>query len=252
MFVQKISSKPPNILLPNLVLWCSILSWSVMQKDWFAIFKVKVTARAYMIIIWQFLLYLLNCWFFGNQTCLLDTASRAKVSSEENWITGFKVKVTAKGHNISLARWYLLNRKTFCYQTWYCDTSSWAGVSCKMIGLLFLRSRAHMIKLWQFQLLSSELLNCGPFDIKLVLKVHYHKPEYLMKKLDYCVQGQGHSKILNFECLSRYYLLIRQTFTTKPGVVMQHHEWDCLPKWLVFCLQGKGHSEGLYIPNMTF
>ena len=49
MYVQMISSKPPNILFPNLVLWCIIMSLSVMQKDWFAILKVKVTARAHMI-----------------------------------------------------------------------------------------------------------------------------------------------------------------------------------------------------------
>ena len=48
MFVLVISSKLPNILLPNLVLWC-FMSRSLMQKDWFAIFKVKVTARAHMI-----------------------------------------------------------------------------------------------------------------------------------------------------------------------------------------------------------
>ena len=59
-----IPSKPPNILFPNLVLWCIIMSQSVMQKDWAAIFKVKVTARAHMIKIWQVLLYLLNWWFF--------------------------------------------------------------------------------------------------------------------------------------------------------------------------------------------
>ena len=68
MFVQMISSKPPNILFPNLVLSCIIMSRSVMQKDWFAIFRVKVAARAHMIKIWQFLLYLLNCWPFCYQT----------------------------------------------------------------------------------------------------------------------------------------------------------------------------------------
>ena len=51
MFVQIIFSKPPDILFPNLVLWCIVMSQSVMQKDWFVIFKVKVTARAHMIKI---------------------------------------------------------------------------------------------------------------------------------------------------------------------------------------------------------
>ena len=63
MFVQMISPKPPNILFPNLILSFIIMSWCIMLKDWFAIFKVKVTARAHMIKVWQFLLYLMNCWF---------------------------------------------------------------------------------------------------------------------------------------------------------------------------------------------
>ena len=49
MFAQMISSKPPNILFPNLVWWCIFMSRSVMQKDWLAMFMVKVTARAHMI-----------------------------------------------------------------------------------------------------------------------------------------------------------------------------------------------------------
>ena len=67
-FVQMTSAKPPNILFSNLVLWYIITSLSVMQKDWFAIFKVKVTARAYMIKIWQCLLHLLSFWSFCYQT----------------------------------------------------------------------------------------------------------------------------------------------------------------------------------------
>ena len=47
MFVQVISSKVPNILLLNLVLWCIIMSQSVTQKDRFAIYKVMVRARAH-------------------------------------------------------------------------------------------------------------------------------------------------------------------------------------------------------------
>ena len=41
-----------------------------------------------------------------------------------------------------------------------------------------------------------------PFVTRLGLIVHYDKPECFMEKLDYCVQGQGHSKNLN-ECWSR-------------------------------------------------
>ena len=46
-------------------------------------FKVKVTARAHMIKIWQFRLYLLNCWSFCNQTGFDNTFSKARVSYEE-------------------------------------------------------------------------------------------------------------------------------------------------------------------------
>ena len=75
MFVQMISSIQPNILFPNLVLWCINMSQSVMHKDWFVIFKVKVTARAHMIKIWEFLLYFLNCWSFCYQTWFDSTLS---------------------------------------------------------------------------------------------------------------------------------------------------------------------------------
>ena len=50
MYVQMISSESQNIVFPNLVWWCSIMSQSVMQKFFVAAtFKVKVTVWAYMI-----------------------------------------------------------------------------------------------------------------------------------------------------------------------------------------------------------
>ena len=29
---------------------------------------------------------------------------------------------------------------------------------------------------------------------KLGVMIHHQKPEYLVKKIDYCIQGQGHNK----------------------------------------------------------
>ena len=49
MFVWIIFSEPWNILLPNLVWWCSIMSQSVIQKKLFAVFKVVASARAHII-----------------------------------------------------------------------------------------------------------------------------------------------------------------------------------------------------------
>ena len=40
-----------NILLPNLVLWCIIMSQIVFQKDWFAVFKAKGTEKDHIIKI---------------------------------------------------------------------------------------------------------------------------------------------------------------------------------------------------------
>ena len=67
--------EPLNHFLPNLVWWCIIMRWCVMQKNWFTIFNVQVTARAYIIKIWLFSLYLLNCWSVCSQTWFDSTAS---------------------------------------------------------------------------------------------------------------------------------------------------------------------------------
>ena len=61
--VHSVSLEPLKHLLPNLVRWCIIMSWCVMRKNWFTIFNVKVTARAYIIKIWLFTISskLLHC-----------------------------------------------------------------------------------------------------------------------------------------------------------------------------------------------
>ena len=54
VFVQMIASELLNLLLLNLVWWCITVSQIVFQKDWFAVFKVKVTVKDYIIKIWLF------------------------------------------------------------------------------------------------------------------------------------------------------------------------------------------------------
>ena len=54
------------------------MSQSVMQNIWFAIFKVRVISRAHMIKIWQFLVYLLNCWSFCYQIWFYITTCTLK------------------------------------------------------------------------------------------------------------------------------------------------------------------------------
>ena len=179
-----ISSKPPNILFPNLVLWCIIMSQSVMQKDWFAIFKVKFTARALMIKIWQFLWYLLNCWSFSTKLGLLVYLLVSQSVLWKNWIV--VVKVTAKFQNVNecLSR-YFLNRWTFYYQTWYANASLWAILSRS-------RSQQHF----------TMSMNDCPDDLfwiaelfcvtKLGMVMHHYEPDCLSKRLVFCLQDQGH------------------------------------------------------------
>ena len=67
----------------------------------------------------------------------------------------------------------------------------------KMIGLLFSRSRSQQGLIWsQYDSFNYSFLTADLFAARLSLIVHYHKQECCMEKLDCCVQGQGHSKIL--------------------------------------------------------
>ena len=51
----------------------------VIQKNCFTNLNVKVTVRAYIIKIWLYLLYLLNCWSICNQTLFDSIASEVRV-----------------------------------------------------------------------------------------------------------------------------------------------------------------------------
>ena len=75
--VRGISPELLNLFLTKLgmMVYIIIMRWRVIQKNWFIIFKVKITSRAYTIKIWLFLLYLLNCWSICNQTWIASTAS---------------------------------------------------------------------------------------------------------------------------------------------------------------------------------
>ena len=146
MFAQMIFSESLNLLLPNLVWWCIIISQIVFQTDWFAIFKVKVTVEDNIIKIWLFdvlseLLIRLQLNFFlmlhhHKVDCPVKRLDCSVV---------VQLKVTGKVQNFIECSFglYLLSCWTFCNQTWYGDGSSWARVLYKEIGLLSSRSRSH-------------------------------------------------------------------------------------------------------------
>ena len=166
-------------------------------------------------------------------------------SCEKKKKTSFKVKGTVKVQNVNecLSRYYLLNHRTFSYQAWYGDASSWAGVSCKKTGLLSSRSRSQQ-GLIESKYDSFFYIFADSFATKLDLMVH-HKPECRTKKLDCCIQGQGHSRtskpqwmfvqIISSELLNLlpqnlvwWYIILSQNVIQK--------------EWITFL--GQGHSEG--------
>ena len=160
-------------------------------------------------------------------------------------------------------RWYLLNCQTLCYQTWCCDASSWAGMSCKKIGLLFSRSGSQQGKPFSRSRSQQGLIwskydsfhykctrwffhhfifwTADSFATKLGLIVDYdHQPDCLMEKLD-CVQGQGPTQNLKMSVNVR----ADDTFLLLPNLV-----WWCVimsqidfQKRLVCCLQDQGHGK---------
>ena len=69
--VRSVSSERLNHFLPTCVWCCITMRLCIMQKNWFIIFNVKVTATAYIIIIWPFLLYLLTAGLFATKLGLI-------------------------------------------------------------------------------------------------------------------------------------------------------------------------------------
>ena len=81
-----ISSEPWNESTHHHTLECH-------AKIWVAVFEGKVTVRAYIVWIWMFLLHLLNCFSFCNQTYFDGTSSKTECLVKNYWSALFMVKV---------------------------------------------------------------------------------------------------------------------------------------------------------------
>ena len=136
--------------------------------------------------LWLFLLYICKtAGPFATRPSLIVQHRKLKCPVEI-FITVFEDKVTAKNQNVSdcLSGWYL-NHRTFCYQTWYGDATSWSRLSCgkKLFAVFKIKviTRADMIKTWLFLLY---LLNCWFFGNQTWSDdtLSWHKPECLLKK----------------------------------------------------------------------
>ena len=125
------------------------------------------------------------------------------------------------------------------------------SVSCgKNFCLLPSRSRSQRGLIWSEY--GSFFWTADSMATRVGLMIHYHKPECLVEKLDYCIQGQSHSEGSKCQCLSTWYFLKCQIFVAKLGIVMHHHELECCPEWLVCCFQGQHHSKGYMIKYDSF
>ena len=99
------------------------------------VLKVKVTAKVEYFTEFSSGAYLLNCRTFSNQTWYGDASSWAseKVSLLFSWSRsqwGLIIKLTVSAISVELV-------SSFCSQISLDYTSSYSGVSCVRIGLLF-------------------------------------------------------------------------------------------------------------------
>ena len=106
----------------------------------------------------------------------------------KNGITAFKVKVTTKVQNVSecLSRLYFLNHRAFCYQIWYGDAASWARVSCRnfIAVVAIFKVKVTVRVIWsKYDSFYYIFWTVDCLATKLGLMIHYHKPEYQMKKV---------------------------------------------------------------------
>ena len=153
MFVRMISSESQNILLPDLVWWCTIMSQSVMWIFFFVCLLLSSRSRSqwdsYKGLTFFYYIFL-TADSFATKRNLLCHKPECLLQKRKEKISMCKVKVTVNIQNVSecLSGWYLLNRRTFCYQTWCGDAASWARVSCGEKLFAFFKVKATVKLLW--------------------------------------------------------------------------------------------------------
>ena len=119
----------------TVLMLCPSVSLSSCQCALFCLEEISWTAQSFLTkLIWWYIIIWQSA--MQKKICSLSEISRSQQGLSycwsicyytwhdkpgchvENWITGFKVKVTVKVQNVSecLSRWYLLNHRTFCYQ----------------------------------------------------------------------------------------------------------------------------------------
>ena len=158
MFIWMISSELLNILLPILVWWCSTMSQNVMQKE-----KSLLFSASQQGLIWSkydsFFYIFSTVDSLAMELCLMIHRHKPCVL----WKTlDYCIDGHNEGSNVNVCEDDdLINCQTVCYQTWYCDASSWAGMHAKRLVYCF-RGPGHSKGLYDQNMtvstISSELL----------------------------------------------------------------------------------------------
>ena len=166
--------------------------WSVMQKKIDSLSSVSRLQQGLDTIkIWLDLLIFLTTGLLATKLGLIVQHHKLECPVEKlDYV--FKVKVTANVQNVSecLSEWYLLNRRTFRYQTWNGDAASWTRASCEENWLLSSRSRSQQGLMWsKYDYFFYFFWTADSLAAKLGLMIHHHKPECLVQKLDSCIQS---------------------------------------------------------------
>ena len=133
--------------------------------------------------------------------------------------------ISSEPQNILLPNlvWWCCRMKQSVTRNKNCLLSSW---SRSQRGLILSKYYSDYCIFWTADSLAT----------KLCPMIGYHRPERLVEKVDYCLQGQSHSEGSKCRCLSRWYFLNRQTFCTKLGIVMHHNELECHAKKKSFAI----------------
>ena len=161
------------------------MSQSDMQENWFTVFNVKVTARAYIIKIWLFLLYLKNGWSIWNQTWFGSTTLWAGVScgkigllcSRSRSRQRFKMSVTVCPDNIFRTAEHFVTKLGMMMQ--HHEPECHAEKNC----LLSSRSRSKRGLIWsKYDSFYYFLWTIDSSATKLCLMIHHHKPLCLVGK----------------------------------------------------------------------
>ena len=84
-----------------------------------------------------------------------------------------------------------------------------------------------------------------PFVTKLSMLGHHHELDCHVKRLLYCLQGQGHNEgSCNQNMTVYYFSWTADSFSTTLSLMVHYHELECLVERFYCCVQGQGHSRG--------